>query len=239
MLLFSKRSTEARKRRRKEKYADDDVDESRAYQRQEVETEAEGLGTATGTDGAREDGRYERRQRRRPGPHRDGGGAAGHDFVELGVHPAVVASLASLGITIPTPVQRHCLPHAMRGSDVVAIATTGSGKTAAFAVPIVDALIAEPFGGAHHVPHTIWILRCVHAACAVVYPSLSLCSYSRPWAHTLPLRTQSWPWCWSRRGSSPCRCTISLSRLPMAPGWLPSGASCAAADMTWAACASR
>ena len=67
-------------------------------------------------------------------------------FAALGVRPVVVSSLARLGIRTPTPVQLHCIPKALRGADVVAVSTTGSGKTAAFAIPIVDALVGEPYG---------------------------------------------------------------------------------------------
>ena len=68
-------------------------------------------------------------------------------FSDLGVRDPLVFSLKALGIVNATPVQRQCVPRAIAGSDIFAIAPTGTGKTAAFAVPILDGLIEEPFGG--------------------------------------------------------------------------------------------
>ena len=46
----------------------------------------------------------------------------------------------------PTPVQRNCVPAALLGANVVSSAPTGSGKTAAFALPILDRLARDPYG---------------------------------------------------------------------------------------------
>jgi len=55
-------------------------------------------------------------------------------------------ALAALAILSPTPVQRQAIPLILGGSDVLASARTGSGKTAAFALPILRALSRDPFG---------------------------------------------------------------------------------------------
>jgi ATP-dependent RNA helicase RhlE len=62
------------------------------------------------------------------------------DFDMLGLSPRLVAALAAQGITDPTPIQSQAIPHAMNGRDVLGLAQTGTGKTAAFAVPLVHAM---------------------------------------------------------------------------------------------------
>jgi len=63
------------------------------------------------------------------------------DFDMLGLAPRLVAALAEQGITDPTPIQTQAIPHAMNGRDVMGLAQTGSGKTAAFGLPMVDRLL--------------------------------------------------------------------------------------------------
>ena len=67
-------------------------------------------------------------------------------FKDMGLHGWLERSLASMGITQPTPVQQHCIPAALGGRHVIACAPTGSGKTAAFALPIIHTLAEDPFG---------------------------------------------------------------------------------------------
>lgn len=55
-------------------------------------------------------------------------------------------NLRSAGITKPTEIQEKCIPAALEGRDVLAAAQTGSGKTAAFAIPIVQRLQSDPYG---------------------------------------------------------------------------------------------
>jgi ATP-dependent RNA helicase RhlE len=62
------------------------------------------------------------------------------DFDMLGLSPRIVAKLAELNITTPTPIQAQAIPHAMNGRDVMGLAQTGTGKTAAFGLPLIHAL---------------------------------------------------------------------------------------------------
>ncbi|MCP3972843.1 MAG: DEAD/DEAH box helicase [Rhodobacteraceae bacterium] len=62
------------------------------------------------------------------------------DFDMLGLKPRLVAKLAEMGITKPTPIQTQAIPHAMNGRDVMGLAQTGTGKTAAFGLPLIHAL---------------------------------------------------------------------------------------------------
>ncbi|EET46548.1 DEAD/DEAH box helicase [Thalassobium sp. R2A62] len=63
------------------------------------------------------------------------------DFDMLGLMPRLVKKLADQGITDPTPIQAQAIPHAMNGRDVMGLAQTGTGKTAAFGLPMIDALM--------------------------------------------------------------------------------------------------
>ena len=63
------------------------------------------------------------------------------DFDMLGLAPRLVAKLAEQGIKDPTPIQAQAIPHAMNGRDVMGLAQTGTGKTAAFGLPMIDALM--------------------------------------------------------------------------------------------------
>jgi ATP-dependent RNA helicase RhlE len=59
----------------------------------------------------------------------------------MGLLPRLVAKLAEQGIVQPTPIQSQAIPHAMNGRDVMGLAQTGTGKTAAFGLPMVNALL--------------------------------------------------------------------------------------------------
>ncbi|WP_213395967.1 DEAD/DEAH box helicase [Yoonia sp.] len=63
------------------------------------------------------------------------------DFDMLGLAPRLIAVLKEQGITDPTPIQTQAIPHAMNGRDVMGLAQTGTGKTAAFGLPMIHALM--------------------------------------------------------------------------------------------------
>ena len=67
-------------------------------------------------------------------------------FSTLGLHPSLLQGLKDLGFTRPTPIQADAIPLAMAGQDLLACAMTGSGKTAAFLLPILHRLIDKPRG---------------------------------------------------------------------------------------------
>jgi ATP-dependent RNA helicase RhlE len=67
-------------------------------------------------------------------------------FSSFNLHPSLLRGVADLGFTVPTPIQRDGIPPALEGRDVLACAMTGSGKTAAFALPILHRLIGQKRG---------------------------------------------------------------------------------------------
>jgi ATP-dependent RNA helicase RhlE len=67
-------------------------------------------------------------------------------FAHLGLHPDLLTGLKDLGFTRPTAIQADAIPLAMAGNDLLACAMTGSGKTAAFLLPILHRLIDKPRG---------------------------------------------------------------------------------------------
>ncbi|KAJ2724615.1 putative RNA helicase [Coemansia sp. Benny D115] len=67
-------------------------------------------------------------------------------FKDLGLDKWLVDSLGAMAITQPTEIQRACIPHVLKGRDVIGGAKTGSGKTAAFALPILQKLSEDPYG---------------------------------------------------------------------------------------------
>jgi ATP-dependent RNA helicase RhlE len=67
-------------------------------------------------------------------------------FQNLDLHPHLLTAIAKLGYARPTPIQADAIPPALAGRDVLACAMTGSGKTAAFLLPILHHLIGKPRG---------------------------------------------------------------------------------------------
>ena len=69
-------------------------------------------------------------------------------FAELGLNEQILAGVATLGFSAPTPVQAAAIPAVLAGKDVVASAQTGTGKTAAFMLPTLQRIAVEKLGGA-------------------------------------------------------------------------------------------
>ena len=65
-------------------------------------------------------------------------------FEDLGLPDSVLASIKKIGFTSPTPIQAKSIPFALQGRDVLGSAQTGTGKTAAFGIPLIVKLIKEP-----------------------------------------------------------------------------------------------
>ncbi|KII71484.1 putative ATP-dependent RNA helicase DDX49 [Thelohanellus kitauei] len=67
-------------------------------------------------------------------------------WVELGLHNWIQNQLIDLKITAPNEIQRMCIPEILAGKDCIGCAKTGSGKTAVFAIPVLQKLSEDPYG---------------------------------------------------------------------------------------------
>jgi ATP-dependent RNA helicase RhlE len=65
------------------------------------------------------------------------------EFLELPISPYIQARLAAAHFSIPTPVQAAVIPHALEGRDVLATAQTGTGKTLAFLIPLMEQFLRQ------------------------------------------------------------------------------------------------
>ena len=59
-------------------------------------------------------------------------------FTELGVKPEILKAVEDMGFEEPTPIQKAAIPTALTGKDLIGQAQTGTGKTAAFGIPILE-----------------------------------------------------------------------------------------------------
>ena len=64
------------------------------------------------------------------------------DFSDLGLSAPTLSAVAATGYTVATPIQAQAIPVALAGQDILGIAQTGTGKTAAFTLPMIDRLVA-------------------------------------------------------------------------------------------------
>lgn len=67
-------------------------------------------------------------------------------FEELKLKKWLVKQCTEMGITKPTPVQSHCIPQILAGKNCLAVSKTGTGKTLAFALPLLHILSTDPYG---------------------------------------------------------------------------------------------
>lgn len=81
----------------------------------------------------------------------------------MGLCPDVLRAIKRKGYRLPTPIQRRAMPLILQGLDLVGMARTGSGKTAAFVIPLVERCVCSLLralpAGVHAVQHTGVFLR--------------------------------------------------------------------------------
>ncbi len=77
----------------------------------------------------------------KPSPQAENG------FLNMSLAPSLLAAVGTSGYTTPTPIQEAAIPHVLDGRDVLGCAQTGTGKTAAFALPILHHLMDHPGSG--------------------------------------------------------------------------------------------
>ena len=69
------------------------------------------------------------------------------DFASLNLCQPLLDALDEIGYVTPTPIQAQTIPELIKGRDMLGCAQTGTGKTAAFALPILDAMAEDPWSG--------------------------------------------------------------------------------------------
>jgi superfamily II DNA/RNA helicase len=67
-------------------------------------------------------------------------------FSELGVHDDILDAISYMGFKTTTPIQEQAIPEILAGNDLIACAQTGTGKTAAFVIPVLDLILEHPAG---------------------------------------------------------------------------------------------
>ncbi|KAK2760494.1 hypothetical protein FQN53_007874 [Emmonsiellopsis sp. PD_33] len=65
------------------------------------------------------------------------------NFDDAGLHPAMRENIRLCGYNVPTPIQAYAIPAVLTGNDLIAVAQTGSGKTAAFLIPVLSKLMGK------------------------------------------------------------------------------------------------
>jgi ATP-dependent RNA helicase RhlE len=76
-----------------------------------------------------------------------GSSQRGDAFATLGLDPHFVRAVTDEGYSVPTPIQQKAIPHVLEGRDVLGAAQTGTGKTAAFLLPLLQRLASRPRSG--------------------------------------------------------------------------------------------
>ena len=66
-----------------------------------------------------------------------------HTFADFDINPHLKKNILARGYELPTPIQDKAIPHALLGQDVVGLAETGTGKTAAFLIPLIDKVMKQ------------------------------------------------------------------------------------------------
>ncbi len=107
------------------------------------------------------------------------------DFAALGIEPGLAGCLAELGYEAPTPIQEQAIPAMIAGYDLLCQAATGTGKTAAFALPILNRRASDDVGDRGKLP-TALILTPTRELCMQVAEAIH--RYGRPYGvRTLPV----------------------------------------------------
>jgi superfamily II DNA/RNA helicase len=90
---------------------------------------------------------------------------ASHQFNDFAVEPLLKANLAAKGYQTPTPIQDQSIPHALAQKDIIGVANTGTGKTAAFLLPVLHRLLNEPLSRALIIAPTRELAQQIEGEC--------------------------------------------------------------------------
>ena len=112
----------------------------------------------------------------------------------MGLSPEILRGIKRKGYRLPTPIQRRALPLALSGQDVVGMARTGSGKTAAFVVPLLERCWSGLTHACRTGARTLTAQECMAGLCFIHNVHVSATSAPSR-AFRLPLVTDTQPWC--------------------------------------------
>lgn len=91
-----------------------------------------------------------------------------HRFEDFALDGLLKRNLIDMGFSDPSPIQDQAVPHGLSGKDIVGIANTGTGKTAAFAIPVLQKLITEPGSKAIILAPTRELAEQIEQQCRVI-----------------------------------------------------------------------
>jgi ATP-dependent RNA helicase RhlE len=100
-------------------------------------------------------------------------------FADFGLDPKIQKAVIEQGYTIPTPIQAQSIPHVLAGSDLMGAAQTGTGKTAAFVLPIIQKILRHASNSASPARHPIRALVLTPARELAVQVAENAASYSK------------------------------------------------------------
>src|SRR5487761_1904080 len=106
-------------------------------------------------------------------------------FSSLALDPLILRAIEETGYTEPTPIQAQAIPHVIAGSDLMAMAQTGTGKTAAFSLPMLQRLLPHASTSASPARHPIRALVLAPTRELAIQVHESVVTYSKH----VPLRT--------------------------------------------------
>jgi superfamily II DNA/RNA helicase len=100
-------------------------------------------------------------------------------FADFGLDPKIQKAVLEQGYTIPTPIQAQSIPHVLAGSDLMGAAQTGTGKTAAFVLPIIQKILRHASNSASPARHPIRALVLTPTRELAVQVAENAASYSK------------------------------------------------------------
>ncbi len=100
-------------------------------------------------------------------------------FADFGLDPKIQKAVLEQGYTIPTPIQAQSIPHVLAGSDLMGAAQTGTGKTAAFVLPIIQKILRHASSSASPARHPIRALVMTPTRELAVQVAENAASYSK------------------------------------------------------------